>query len=235
MSNSYFSLKQFTIWQDKCAMKVGTDGVLLGAWSPTEGVRRILDVGTGTGLIALQLAQRCPEARITAIEIDQDASLQARENVRRSPWPDRIEVECCDFKDFLTEEKFDLIVSDPPYFVDALRCPDVQRNLARHADGLSYDMLFGHSAHLLDKDGRISVIIPREAEKLVADAAWKNGFSPIRHTDVYTKPGKPCRRQLLSFAKGTPKFGQDSLYIEDGDGRYTPEYIALTKDFYIKM
>lgn len=235
MSNSYFSLKQFTIWQDKCAMKVGTDGVLLGAWVSIEGARRILDVGTGTGLIALQLAQRCPEVRITAIEIDREAALQAKENVLRSPWPDRISVECCDFTDFTSTKKFDLIVSNPPYFVDALRCPDAQRNLARHSDGLNYEVLFGHSAPLLNKDGQISVIIPYEAEKLVADAAWKNGFSPIRHTDVYTKPGKPCRRQLLSFAMGMPKFGRDSLYIEDENGHYTPEYVALTKEFYIKL
>ena len=235
MSNSYFSLKQFTIWQDKCAMKVGTDGVLLGAWVSIEGAKRILDVGTGTGLIALQLAQRCPEARITAIEIDREAALQAKENVLRSPWPDRVSVECCDFTDFTSTKKFDLIVSNPPYFVDALRCPDAQRNLARHSDGLNYEVLFGHSAPLLNKDGQISVIIPYEAEKLVADAAWKNGFSPIRHTDVYTKPGKPCRRKLLSFAMGMPKFGRDSLYIEDENGHYTPEYVALTKEFYIKL
>lgn len=235
MSNSYFSLKQFTIWQDKCAMKVGTDGVLLGAWVSIEGAKRILDVGTGTGLIALQLAQRCPEARITAIEIDREAALQAKENVLRSPWPDRVSVECCDFTEFTSTKKFDLIVSNPPYFVDALRCPDAQRNLARHSDGLNYEVLFGHSAPLLNKDGQISVIIPYEAEKLVADAAWKNGFSPIRHTDVYTKPGKPCRRKLLSFAMGMPKFGRDSLYIEDENGHYTPEYVALTKEFYIKL
>ena len=235
MSNSYFSLKQFTIWQDKCAMKVGTDGVLLGAWVSIEGAKRILDVGTGTGLIALQLAQRCPEARITAIEIDREAALQAKENVLRSPWPDRVAVECCDFTDFTSTKKIDLIVSNPPYFVDALRCPDAQRNLARHSDGLNYEVLFGHSAPLLNKDGQISVIIPYEAEKLVVDAAWKNGFSPIRHTDVYTKPGKPCRRKLLSFAMGMPKFGRDSLYIEDENGHYTPEYVALTKEFYIKL
>ena len=209
--------------------------MLLGAWVSIEGARRILDVGTGTGLIALQLAQRCPEARITAIEIDREAALQAKENVLRSPWPDRVAVECCDFTDFTSTKKFDLIVSNPPYFVDALRCPDAQRNLARHSDGLNYEVLFGHSAPLLNKDGQISVIIPYEAEKLVADAAWKNGFSPIRHTDVYTKPGKPCRRQLLSFAMGTPKFGRDSLYIEDENGHYTPEYVALTKEFYIKL
>ena len=100
MSNSYFSLKRFTIHQDRCAMKVGTDGVLLGAWAPIEGVRRILDVGTGTGVIALQLAQRCAEATLTAIEIDKDAAAQASDNVIRSPWTNRIEVLWCDFRDF---------------------------------------------------------------------------------------------------------------------------------------
>ena len=235
MSNPYFSLKQFTIWQDRCAMKVGTDGVLLGAWAPTKGVKRILDVGTGTGLIALQLAQRCPEACITAIEIDEEASAQARENVLHSPWPDRIKVECCDFKDFLPAGMFDLIVSNPPYFVDALRCPDVQRNLARHSDGLSYEMLFGRSICMLDKDGQISVIIPYEAEKIVTDVAWKNGLSLIRCTEVYTKPDKPCRRLLLSFGLYPQKFERDTLCIEDKNSQYTPEYTALTKDFYAKM
>ena len=235
MSNSYFSLKRFTIHQDRCAMKVGTDGVLLGAWAPIEGVRRILDVGTGTGVIALQLAQRCAEATLTAIEIDKDAAAQASDNVNRSPWANRIEVICCDFRDFYPEEKFDLIVSNPPYFVDALRCPDTQRNLARHTDSLNYELLFSRSKDILETTGQIAVVIPGDMEKNVIDAAWKNKLYPQHCTKVYTKPGKPYKRILLTFGSRLSMCREDTLYIEDAHHRYTPEYEALTRDFYLKM
>lgn len=142
MPKSSFKFKQFTIFHDKCAMKVGTDGVLLGAWAPADKAKRILDVGTGTGLIALQLAQRNPHARITAIEIDAAAAGQATENVSHSPWADRVEVICHDFRDYQPENRFDLIVSNPPYFIDALKCPDEQRCTARHAGNLNYDYCF---------------------------------------------------------------------------------------------
>ena len=120
MSNPYFQFKQFTVRHDKCAMKVGTDGVLLGAWAPVQNAKYILDVGAGSGLISLQLAQRNPWASITSIEIDPAAAAQAKENIQSSPWSDRMEVICSDFRDYHAENKFDLIVSNPPYFVDAL-------------------------------------------------------------------------------------------------------------------
>ena len=148
MSDSSFLFKQFIVHHDRCAMKVGTDGVLLGAWAPVDQAHTALDVGTGTGLVALQLAQRNPHLRVTAVEIDAPAAAQAAENVAGSPWPDRIEVVCADFNDFQPDGRFDLIVSNPPYFVDALPCPDRQRNTARHAGGLNYDLLFRRSARL---------------------------------------------------------------------------------------
>ena len=133
MSNPYFQFKQFTVWHDKCAMKVGTDGVLLGAWASVQNAHKILDVGTGTGLVALMLAQRSlPDADIIALEIDEAAAGQARENVTRSPWKERVEVVQTDFRDYQSSDKFDVIVSNPPYFVDSLECPDQQRNAARH-------------------------------------------------------------------------------------------------------
>lgn len=146
-------------------MKVGTDGVLLGAWAPADKAKRILDVGTGTGLIALQLAQRNPHARITAIEIDAAAAGQATENVSHSPWAGRVEVICHDFRDYQPENRFDLIISNPPYFIDALKCPDEQRCTARHTGNLNYDLLFRRSASLLEEQGVVSIIIPAEAEK----------------------------------------------------------------------
>lgn len=235
MPNSYFQFKQFTIWHDKCAMKVGTDGVLLGAWAAARRSKQILDIGTGTGLIALLLAQRNPEALITALEIDEAAASQAAGNVARSPWADRIEVVCNDFRLFQTEKKFDLIVSNLPYFVDALNCPDKQRNLARHTCELNYELLFSRSAHLLWEQGGVSIIIPAEVEKLVVDTARKYKLYPDRRLRVFTKPGKPCRRVLLSFRSQEGECLEETLCIEEAHHEYTPEYIALTRDFYLKM
>lgn len=235
MSNSSFKFKQFTIYHDKCAMKVGTDGVLLGAWAPIANVKRVLDVGTGTGLIALQLAQRNPHAKITAIEIDTVAAEQAKNNVLHSPWADRIEVLCLDFRNYQQDDKFDLIVSNPPYFMDALKCPDEQRCMARHAGGLNYHSLFRHAVHLLSEQGKVSIIIPSEVEKTAVDAAWSHKLFPSHCMQVFTKPGKPCRRVLLTFGFQEKTCIEENLCIEVNHNEFTPEYIALTKDFYLKM
>lgn len=235
MSNTSFTFKQFTVNHDKCAMKVGTDGVLLGAWAPVANAKHILDVGTGTGLIALQIAQRNQKAAITAIEIDPAAAAQAKENVQCSSWADRIDVICSDFRSFQSKIKFDLIVSNPPYFIDALNCPNEQRNIARHTGGLNYDLLFHHAAHLLEEEGGVSVIIPVEAERAVIDAAWDNKLFPSNCMRIFTKPGKPCRRVLFTFRFQYKEYIEENLCIEVERNNYTPEYIALTKDFYLKM
>ena len=233
MSNHYFKFKQFTVWQDRCAMKVGTDGVLLGAWVPMEGCRRLLDIGTGTGLIALLLAQRAPQAEITAVEIDEAAAGQAAENVAASPWQERVKIVCENFRTFAPGQAFDLIVSNPPYFVDALKCPDEQRSLARHTGDLNYELLFGGARRLLTEDGGIAVIVPAELGKLVTDTAWNYGFHPTYRTEVYTKPGKPCRRLLIRFGRQYAPCTEDKLYIESSAGGYSPEFAALVRDFYL--
>lgn len=235
MSNSSFQFKQFTIRHDRCAMKVGTDGVLLGAWAQIDNSKRILDVGTGTGLISLQLAQRTIDTEIVAIEIDEAAAGQACENIARSPWADRVKIICNDFRNFQTEEKFDLIVSNPPYFIDALKCPDEQRRLARHTGELNYELLFSRSANLLKEQGRVSIIIPSEAENVVIDTAWKYKLLLHNRLRVYTKPGKPCRRVLLTLGFQEKECIEQEICIETLHHQYTPEYIALTKDFYLKM
>lgn len=235
MSKSFFQFKQFTVFHDKCAMKVGTDGVLLGAWAPVEGAANILDVGTGTGLIALQLAQRNLQARIVAIEIDPAAAEQATENVSRSPWPDRVDVVCQDFRNYCPESKFDLLVSNPPYFVDALKCPDEQRCTARHTGLLNYDLLFRRSSSLLKEQGAVSIIIPAEAEKTVVDTAWNHCLFPSHRLQVFTKPGKPCRRVLLTFGFEMKPCREERLCIETAQGGYSDEYRVLTGDFYLKM
>ena len=136
MRNPFFSFKQFTVRHDRCAMKVGTDGVLLGAWADVRHSRSILDVGTGTGLIALMLAQRCPQAQIVGIDIDEAAVGQALENMSASPWAERLSAQCQDVRSLCQEGCYDTIVSNPPYFVDSLKCPDEQRTTARHTDTL---------------------------------------------------------------------------------------------------
>ncbi len=235
MPKSSFTFKQFTICHDHCAMKVGTDGVLLGAWAPADGAARILDVGTGSGLIALQLAQRNPQAQIVAVEVDPEAAGQAQQNVDRSPWKDRVEVVCCDFRTYQSAVPFDLVVSNPPYFVDALKCPDQLRSAARHTGGLNYDSLFRRSVPMLSQQGQVSIIIPAEVEKQVVDVAWTHRLYPSHLLRVYTKPGKPCRRVLLTFSRSDVPCSEESLSIQLNDNTYSPEYVALTRDFYLKM
>ena len=255
MSNEYFQFKQFTVRHERCAMKVGTDGVLLGAWAPVEGVGRILDVGTGTGLVALQLAQRSASARITAIEIDPDAAAQAGENVAASPWSDRIEVVCGDFATFrqiatfdtfatpslvakptvAEEEGYDLIVSNPPYFTEALQCPDPRRCTARHTATLDYALLFRRGAALLAPGGVLALIFPADAEPRVLEAAACSALYPCRRLAVYTKPGKPLRRLLMAFSPRLAPCRHDELYIHTPDGSYSEDYRRLTGDFYLRF
>lgn len=247
MSNSYFQFKRFIVRQDKCAMKVGTDGVLLGALADVENTDRILDVGTGTGLIALMLAQRTQEnvkAKITALEIDEDAAGQAAENIADSPWKEKMEVVRGDFRTFATEERFDLIVSNPPYFIDSLKCPDKKRSNTRHTDSLSFEELIGHGAELLRPEGRLDLIFPTQIWGKVRRIAGDCGLVPSKTVEVYTTPESPSKRMLASFSKLT---GNDSnnltnnmaghsperLYIETSDHTYTEEFYNLTKAFYL--
>ena len=235
MANPYFTFKQFTIRHDRCAMKVGTDGVLLGAWTDVNHSHHTLDIGTGTGLIALMLAQRCPQALITAIDIDAEAVGQARENVQSSPWKDRVEVLLQDICTFSTDQRFDTIVSNPPYFIDSLKCPDDQRNTARHTDTLDAERLLANVARLLTDDGRFSIILPAEQTDLLIQTACTQGLYPSRQTAVITRPGLPPKRILMEFRKTKEAFQPDELVIELERHVYSEGYIALTKDFYLKM
>lgn len=242
MSNAYFQFKQFTIWHQRCAMKVGTDGVLAGALAPVQGFRNILDVGTGSGLIALMLAQRCPKAQITAIEIDDDAAAQAAENFAASPWAERIHLIHGDFNEYSPNTQFDLIISNPPYFTDALKNPDHQRSVARHNDTLNYHQLFLQARHLLQPTGVCCIIIPAETENFVNDMAARHHFFPHAATRIFTKPGKPCRRVFVTYWRGSEndlyypeEKTEQILYLMDADSNYSADYRKLTEDFYIKL
>lgn len=234
MPNSYFAFKQFTIHHDRCAMKVGTDGVLLGAWTDISSSRHILDIGTGTGLISLMLAQRC-NASIVAIDIDQSAVEQAMENVSASPWSKQVEVQQQDIGSYHPLCVFDTIVSNPPYFPNSLKCLDVQRNTARHTDTLPASVLMEKVSELLATEGKFSLILPFEQSADVICLAERVGMWPSRHTAVITSHGLPPKRSLLEFGKVKGGCLESELTIELERHVYTEDYIALTKEFYLKM
>ena len=236
MGAPYFRFKQFTVWHDRCAMKVGTDGVLLGAWAGQERLgetqvnhpRNILDIGTGSGLIALMLAQRFPQARITGIDCDKDAAMQAMENFTGSPWADRLRAVRTGLQDFCRDtataaERFDLIVSNPPFYDNTLTNPDSRRCAARHTGGLPHDELLLLSAGLLSDTGVFSLIVPSESEKSIlrlADRTHHPGLlkavpaSPA-HFGIIRQAARPVSRRGRPHADRpgrTPKRGTHRTY-----------------------
>lgn len=238
MANNYFQFKQFRVCQDGAAMKVGTDGVLLGAWTRLDGaVRRILDIGTGTGLLALMVAQRTPDAAVDAVEIDQAAARQAQENALASPWPERIQIYQAAVQDFAGQaaEKYDCIISNPPFFVESLKAPDVSRSAARHTDTLSFSELTAAVDALLAPQGRFSVIYPVDEGAHFESEARRKGLYCNRKTLVRGRPDTPFKRALMEFSRTELPVTESELTIESARHEYTPEYIALTRDFYLKF
>lgn len=229
-----FRFKQFEIDDSLSAMKIGTDGVLLGAWASVEDCRQVLDVGTGTGLVALMVAQRCAEAHITAIDIDARAAEEAQYNVDKSAWYSRIAVLHADVREFAIDEKFDHIISNPPYFNDALRSPDVQRNTARHTDTLGYEELISAAERMLVKGGRLSVVLPTDGAMHFRREAFERLWL-ARQTDVVTREGEEPKRTLMEFVLGDEPLMPrcDTITIHRRDGSYSPEYRDLTAEFYL--
>jgi tRNA1Val (adenine37-N6)-methyltransferase len=237
MSGTSFTFKKFTVNHDLCAMKVGVDGVLLGAWAPVKNAARILDIGTGSGLIALMLAQRS-EAEITAIDLDEGAIRQAEINFEQSQWIERLKLIHQSFQDFVDSKPvfFDLIVSNPPYFVDSLKAPDDSRALARHADSLCQEELLSGSVKILKKTGRICLILPVNEGLQCVKLAEKFQLNCLQKVFVYSKPDKPAKRILLEFGFSNDETVESSLTIENETRHsWSDEYISLTKDFYLKL
>lgn len=216
-------------------MKVGTDGTLLGAWTDITGVKSVLDIGTGTGLVALMLAQRS-QAHIDAVEIDAEAGIQAQENVARSPWRDRIQVYQGSVQDYATtcSKQYDLIVSNPPFFDNASKASQKARTVARHSDSLRQLDLLQVAEQLLDENGRLAVIYPTEPAQLFQEKA--ENFSLFCHRKLSVKPtlARQTKRILLELGKHQLSSQENSLTIEATKGVYTPEFISLIKDFYLK-
>jgi tRNA1Val (adenine37-N6)-methyltransferase len=213
-------------------MKVGTDGVLLGAWCPLDQPARILDIGTGSGLVALMLAQRCPEAQIDAIDLDSAAVEQAQENFNQSVFRGQLTAVESSLQAW-NGGPYDLIVSNPPYFQNSLKNPDEGRKTARHTDTLSFDELIAHSVRLLTSNGRLALILPAETEKEVLALATSQGLHPTHITRVFSKATKPARRILLCFAKTESPLVADSLVLENDKGDRSRPYQELCKDFYL--
>lgn len=237
MPNPYFQFKQFTVYHDRCAMKVGTDGVLLGMWTNVDRATKVLDVGTGTGLIALMLAQRSSEIEIDAIDINKEAVEQAKENVNNSPFSEQITCFHSSLQDFAIEQKdkYDLIVSNPPYFNQSLKSPSQSRSLARHTDSLYTEELLELSSNLLVEKGRLSIIYPYEEKGFILDFASKNKLYPSRITDVLPTPNSSPKRVLMEFRKTDSELITNSLVIEIERHVYSDDFTTLAKDFYLKL
>ena len=237
MSNNYFCFKQFAVVQDNTAMKVGTDGVLLGSWCNCAEARRVLDVGTGTGLIAMMVAQRS-EAQVAAVEIDSSACIDAVENFGNSPWADRIELFNLPIQEFADDcqDRFDLIVSNPPFFSNSLKAPSAGRALARHDDTLPVADIFGCAVRLLNDNGHLSVIIPVDRLDDYDSEAALHGLRPVRRAMVRPNPSSPFHRAMVEYGYGESFSTDEIITIETEErGVYSPEYIALTQDIYLKF
>ena len=237
MSGQEFVFKQFKITQDKCAMKVGTDAVLLGSWVNTSHAKKILDIGTGTGIIALMLAQKS-HAVIDAIDIDKNSFLQATENINECKWKDRINVHHISIQQFTLEanHKYDLIVSNPPYFIDSSKALEESRTNARHTDHLPFCDLLKGVLNLLKPDGKFYVILPTKESHVFRDMAEHQNLFLTKLTRIFTRTDKPEKRLLMKFEFTKKAIREDSITIEKDDRHYyTDEYIELTKDYYLGM
>lgn len=214
-------------------MKVGTDGVLLGAWAGVGTAGRVLDIGTGTGLIALMAAQRNPTACIDAIEIEPVAYGQALENVSESPWADRIRLHLTSLQDFNPPIRYDSIVCNPPFFKNSTKTPDSGRTMARHADTLPHEELIAHSARLLSEQGSFCFILPPAETLALLQTARQYRLYPFRITSVLPNPGKPPKRYLVHLVPYRTETTENELIIEISRHRYSQEYKELTQDFYL--
>lgn len=234
-----FRFKQFAMSNHLSAMKVGTDGVLLGAWTTVDGARRVLDIGTGTGLIALMIAQRNAGATVVGIDIDEPSAREASLNFASSPWTHRMRAIYGDIlaMDFTSWPRFDLIVSNPPYFDVGPEAPVASRSRARHDSALSLASLFAVASRLLSDGGRLSIIIPADRQHDAEAAAAGCGLRPVR-TAICDGGGskRHVQRYLGEFVAATSALQPlppESLTIRNADGTLTPAFAALTQDFYL--
>ncbi len=235
MGTPTFQFRQFTIVHDRCAMKVGTDGVLVGAWSELPAIGNVLDVGTGSGLITLMVAQRGASLQVLGIDIDKDAVSQARENVLASPFSERIEIHLQSLQDLaLSTRRFDAIVCNPPFFEEQLLPPDTSRSIARHVHTLSFEELISGAAHLLLSNGTFSVILPTTAFPAFRQLCFVHGLNLKRYQFVQGTATKESKRVLATFVLGESEVTEEPTLILNEGTQRTKDYLALTQDFYLR-
>ncbi len=234
-----FSFKQFTVQQDRCAMKIGTDGVLLGAWCPIDNNPfSVLDIGAGTGILSLMLAQRSNAEQIDSLEIDEEAYEQCVENFENSPWSDRLFCFHAGLDEFVDEpeDEYDIIISNPPFYSEDYKTDSSQRDLARFQDALPFEDLIEAADLLLSENGIFAVIIPYKEEERFIDLCAEVELFPVKVTRVKGSHTTPIVRSLLAFKRyELSVLTTDELVIEISRHEYTDDYINLTKDFYLKM
>ncbi len=232
----FFQFKQFSLAQENCSMKVGTDGILLGAWADVRNVETILDIGTGTGLIALMLAQRS-SAEIHAVEVDEAAWKQASENIDSSPWKDRVKAHHDAIQDFskLSRLSFDLVVSNPPFFSGGVFSENKAKNDVRHTIKLPNGDLLNAARNLMSKEGRFCVILPVLEGLRFKEMAKNYGLYCTKTLEVFPTPDKKANRLLMQFEKEEKDVEENQHIIWESQDVYTQEQINLTKDFYLKM
>jgi tRNA1Val (adenine37-N6)-methyltransferase len=237
MSNSYFSFKQFTVQQDACAMKVSTDACIQGAWTPlTENIKRVLDIGAGTGLLSLMIAQRAPDAYIDAIELNGSAARQAEENVAASPFAGRINVLNADATAWQSDEGYDLIICNPPFFRNSLTGPNAARNAARHTASLNLHSLIEVIARNLAIDGLSSIMWPADEQEAFAALAADSGLYMQRTLLVRDRAGTRITRIIGIYGRqNCAQPAVEELIIKSADGSYMPEFCRLLSPFYLRL
>jgi tRNA1Val (adenine37-N6)-methyltransferase len=232
-----FKFKQFEVDDSQCAMKIGTDAVLLGAWTNCHGAKKILDIGTGSGILALMMAQKS-QAEITAIEIEENACIQAQKNFENSKWNNRIQLKHTSLQNFSAEcnDKFDVIISNPPYFINSLKPDKAGRAIARHTDKLNLEELFSCSAKLMHTESTCNIIFPAEHKEQLIQEASKNNMYLVHICEIQPNAKKAANRVMMRFSLTEKSLTQEKMVIElDKRHHYSNEYILLTKDFYLKF
>lgn len=230
-----FRFKHFQVEHDRSSMKVGTDGVLLGSWCDVSSAHRVLDVGTGCGLIALMVAQRNSIATVDAIDVDAASIAEATSNFEKSPWGNRLYAVNADYCTFESVEKYDLIVSNPPFFTNGILSPNEIRRNARHTQSLTFEQLIVKSKSLLTDAGILSIVTPTDAYKEILDMCKVNNLYVSNICNVFSMPGLQPKRLLWKIVKTPVQTVTDGLVIESSPGCYSDDFINLCRDFYLKF
>lgn len=236
MPNTYFQFKKFTIHQDNTAMKVTTEACLFGAWVQTFGARHILDIGTGTGLLTLMLAQKTTsETQIHAVEMDKSALEQAKENISKSPWASRVRIFHQRIQDFQSVEGYDFIICNPPFFDNHLTSSNIAKNQALHQVSLSFEELLNAVGRLLNPNGYLAVLLPTYEMDIFRKLAHSRGFFPRNQLTVYNRPQKPIFRQIIIFAQQEMEIQREEVLIREDSQEYSKAFRELLKDFYLNL